>query len=261
MTKNKVSPKLKFFRSSAADIFCATLLFMVLFLSTSCRKPDTERSHPLFVKAERCFEKGDYINAIELYKSYLKTNPDSAKANCQLAVIYQEQSEYILAIFYYEKYLALEPNSSDRKIIENWISFSKKQLFKELDKEYAATEEKTSSTNHEKELLEELNCLKIKNEKMRDFIIRRKKFIYNKKLKKTENSLNRKSPKEFVQKNTEQQFYVVEPGDTFYGISKKLYGTSRYYKFLMKTNRKLLKSPINLVPGDKLIIPPKPKND
>jgi tetratricopeptide (TPR) repeat protein len=263
------SLKSMLFRASTVNIFCVILLFIGLVLSTSCRKSYTEGGHPLFVKAGKCFEKGDYVNAIELYKSYLKINPDSAKANCRLAVIYQEQSEYIQAIFYYEKYLALEPNSSDRKIIEKWISFSKEQLFKKLWEKYRDTEEKTEkpvtpNADHEKELLVELNRLKIKNEKMRDFILRHKDVIYAGSIKKAEKNINKtvneNNTKEPVRKGSDWQFYVVEPGDTFYGISKKFYGTTKYYKLLLEKNRELLKSPINLVPGDKLIIPPKPEN-
>ena len=84
--------------SSFLNIFSVIFLVIGLSLSTSCGKTNTDGNHPLFIKANKCFEKGDYINAVKFYKSYLKVNPDSVKTNYQLAVIYQEQGEYIQAI-------------------------------------------------------------------------------------------------------------------------------------------------------------------
>ena len=94
------------------------LLWMGLLLLTSCNKSNVDGRHPLFIKAQNCFNRGNYPSAIKYYKDYLKINPDSAKTNYQLGVIYQEEGEYIQSIFFYEKYLVLEPESSDRKITE-----------------------------------------------------------------------------------------------------------------------------------------------
>ena len=254
-----------FFRSSAVKLVSIILLFTGLFLSTSCGKSGTDGVHPLFIKAQTSFEKGDYINALNLYKRYLKINPDSVKANYQLAVIYQEQEEYIQAIYYYEKYLALEPNSSDKIIIEKWISSSKEQLFKELEKKYTNTGEKLSeekkSTNynndHKKNLEKELSRLKMKNEKMRDFILRHKDTISSEDVQKT---AKRDDPLRGTHKNNKEQIYTVKSGDTLYEISKIFYGTPKYYKFLLETNKKRLNFSTKLMPGDKLVIPPKPGN-
>ena len=222
-------------------------------------------AHPLFIKAQNCFENGEYSNAVTFYKKYLNINPASVKANYQLAVIYQEQSEYIQSIYYYEKYLTLDPNSSDKKIIQEWINSSKKQLFKELEKKYTsneATEASTPNPDHEKELLKELNTLKTKNEKMRDFIIRHKDAIYAERVKNNVEkvSVKQKNATETANQINELQSYTVEPGDTLYGISKKVYGSVKYHKLLLRKNRKKLKDSVKLVPGDILTIPPKPSS-
>ena len=75
----------------------------------------------MFIKAQSCYEKGDYINSIKLYKNYLKINPNSIKANYQLAIIYQEQGKYIQAIFHYEKYIELKPDADDKGQVKTWI--------------------------------------------------------------------------------------------------------------------------------------------
>ena len=291
------------FRSSAINIFSIILLFVSLCLSVSCKKNSIDGRHPLFVKAQKCFEKGEYTNATKLYENYLKINPDSAKTTYQLAVIYQEQCKYIKAIFYYEKYLALEPDSSDKEIIEKWISSSKEQLLRELEKKITDTRKKTntaiiSSNDREKELLEELKHLKTKNKEMRSFIIRHKKSIFEARkfskldrnplslklnseskhttsqnknkptytysgiAKKTDknNTTNQIKVHRTAQKNMGALSYTIEPGDTLYGISKKFYGTVKFYKLIIEKNKKQLNSSTKLLPGNKLIIPSKPDN-
>ena len=133
------------------------LLCMVLLLVASCKRSAIDNSHPMFIKAQNCYNDGDYSDAINFYKRYLIVNPDSAKANYQLAAIYQEQGEYIQAIFYYEKYLTLKPESSDKKIVKEWIESSKQQLLKKLEKSTRA-----DSVDTPQKLLEELGKLKIK---------------------------------------------------------------------------------------------------
>ena len=49
--------------------------------------------------------------------------------------------------------------------------------------------------------------------------------------------------------------YVVRPGDSLSMISRKMYGTSKYYKLIYNANRDTLKSEEALAVGQKLRIP------
>ena len=93
---------------------------------------------------------------------------------------------------------------------------------------------------------------------MRDFIVRHKDAIYSANnempVKKNESILVK-------QESIDSRLYTIEPGDTLYGISKKFYGTSKFYKLLMEENKDRLSSPTKLVPGTKLLIPPKPSEE
>ncbi len=51
--------------------------------------------------------------------------------------------------------------------------------------------------------------------------------------------------------------YVVQNGDTFYSLSKRFYGTSKYANKLFEYNRDLVKKPENLKIGMELKIPEK----
>jgi len=53
----------------------------------------------------------------------------------------------------------------------------------------------------------------------------------------------------------EEAFYVVKKGDTLQKISDKVYGTTKRWKNIYEANRKVLKSPNKIKPGQKLVIP------
>lgn len=56
--------------------------------------------------------------------------------------------------------------------------------------------------------------------------------------------------------NDGKRFYTVEKGDTLFEISRKMYGTVKYYKKLLQANSETIKSEKNLRPGQVLVIPP-----
>ena len=246
LQENKKLKKSSFFKK----IYYAFIIAL-LTVSCSCKRKIIDGGHPLFIKAQNEYEDGKYIAAAELYKKYLKINPDSAKANFQLGAIYQEEKEYIQAIFYYERYLDLEPNSSDRNVIEQWIISSKKQLLDELEKKYNK-KIKPKERENETKLLKELDQLKQKNEKMKEFIIKHKDVLSN------TQELNQEQKNNKTEYD-EQQVYIVEPGDTYYGISKKVYGTAKYFRHIWEHNKRV-NSTQKLRPGEKLIIPVLPTN-
>jgi nucleoid-associated protein YgaU len=70
-----------------------------------------------------------------------------------------------------------------------------------------------------------------------------------------------KEPKKVKNKtaNKEMLSYTVKKGDSLSSISRKCYGSSRYYKFLFEENRKQLPYMKALKPGQILKIPANPK--
>jgi nucleoid-associated protein YgaU len=54
---------------------------------------------------------------------------------------------------------------------------------------------------------------------------------------------------------TTEQSYTVKSGDTLSRISRKFYGSSKYYRHIMNANKTLLKTAKDLRPGQQLIIP------
>jgi len=62
-----------------------------------------------------------------------------------------------------------------------------------------------------------------------------------------------------LSKATDEQIYKVVSGDNLSKISKKFYGTDRFYKYIYEANKDKMKSPQAVRVGQKLIIPPRPE--
>ena len=60
-------------------------------------------------------------------------------------------------------------------------------------------------------------------------------------------------------KNIETRVYTVKKGDSLSAISRRFYGSSRYYKLIFDANRDVLTSETSLLPGQVLKIPERKK--
>ena len=67
--------------------------------------------------------------------------------------------------------------------------------------------------------------------------------------------MNQKAEKK-LPKATIPPSYVVQPGDSLYAISKKIYGDATHIESIFSANRDTLKSKNSLKVGQKLRIPP-----
>jgi len=210
-------------------IYCLALL-------VSCNKSyDNDGKHPFFIKAENCYNDGKYEEATSLYQKYLDINPKSSKTNYRLANISQQKKDYIQAVCHYEKYLTLNPNSSDRKIIEKWILASKESLAKQLAEQYPDSSR--------------INT----NKKEMGTPIKQKYELQKPQLSISEAVTN--NPKENEKQSLPVKYYTVQEGDTLQKISRKLYGSSKYYKLIIEANQNTLKGSTIVRIGNKIIIP------
>ena len=233
--------------------FCRKVTFIAFALMSCCiillvacdNSYDTDGKHPLFVKAENFYDDGKYDEAIPFYQKYLDINPKSSKASYRLANIFQQKKNYIQAIFYYEKYLTLNPNSSDKEIMEKWIQASKESLAKQLFEQYP----NSSNVNADKT---KMVVVERKNEKLQDIISKQKN-----EPQKVDSSVSETLAGN-VHKNDKQstsvKYYTVQEGDNFQRISRKFYGSSKYYKLIIEANKDTLKGSTVLKIGDKIII-------
>ena len=231
-----------------------SLLFLLLgcfFFLCSCGSNDTsDGRHPIFIKAESLYNEGKINESYFLYEKYLQLNPKSAKASYRLALISQDRGDFVKAIYYYEKYLELDPNSSDREIIEKWIIASKKSLVKEITKQDPIIENVNTSDsiiNPNTEILQ----LKEKNEEL----VRQLRTLQAEQKNISDTLKQQNAPLLLETQRQNSKVYVVEEGDNLYKISKKFYGSNKYYKQILEANKDKLKGSSSIKLGDKLIIP------
>ena len=244
----------KHFKTNTFSIL--SVIVLCSLLSVSCSKKQDNIGNPYYIKAENCYNSGNYDKAIIFYKKYLFLFPYSQKASYKLASIYQEQEDFINAIYYFKKYLMLAPNSQDKPIIEKWIDASELSLYKELENEYSDTEYTNQLNNTEDaDMKQKLIKLRKKNRLMRNFILKHKYAIIE---SRKSNLVNIQKKVDIHTKNniSTARTYKAKTGDNLYKIAEKLYGASKYYKLIWDANKDKLKKPSNLHPGDILIIPP-----
>ncbi|HBM17181.1 MAG TPA: hypothetical protein DD381_12685 [Lentisphaeria bacterium] len=226
---------------SILKLFC---ILLYLFISSCDNSENPDGRHPVFIKAENFYDEGNIKDAYQLYERYFQLNPKSAKASYKLALISQDRGDYVKAIYYYEKYLELDTNSSDRKIIQKWIEASKKSLVKEISRDSPVSID--SSINKTVIADTEVAILKEKNEELQKQLD----------LLKESKNIDTDTAKQQLSFQTQQSIkYIVEEGDTLYKISRKFYGSIKYYKQIIEVNKETLKGGTSIKPGDILIIP------
>jgi nucleoid-associated protein YgaU len=55
----------------------------------------------------------------------------------------------------------------------------------------------------------------------------------------------------------EEQYYVIEKGDTLWAIARKFLGDGNRYPEVFEANREVIIDPDKIFPGQKIRIPPK----
>jgi hypothetical protein len=55
----------------------------------------------------------------------------------------------------------------------------------------------------------------------------------------------------------EEQYYVIEKGDTLWAIAKRFLGNGNRYPEIFEANKEVILDPDKIFPGQKIIIPPK----
>lgn len=93
-------------------------------------------SGPLDEEKEPHYELGksrvnamDYGGAIKAFEESLETNPHSAQAHYQLAILYENQeSDPAAAIYHYQEYLKYDPKAENAEVINQHIATCKQQL-------------------------------------------------------------------------------------------------------------------------------------
>jgi len=90
-----------------------------------------EQKDPHFLTGQNRVNSMDYKGAIESFEQALETNPRSASAHFELALLYeQKENNPAAAIYHYERFLQLRPDSDRADVVKPRITACKQELAK-----------------------------------------------------------------------------------------------------------------------------------
>lgn len=212
-------------------------------LITSCSPPN-ENAHPVFLKAQKMFEDGEFDNATNGYQEYLDFNRKSSLTHRKLAELYRDYlDDPFLAAYHYRQLLHYDSNYPDKEAIEIWIASAERDFAKKIQEK----------NPHDFISKEEVGKLKSDRERLIVYAIKLKKqnAIL---LKSRKGGVFASSDKEYIASGV-KEIYTVKSGDNLQKISREVYGKSKYYRLIFDANRDSMRSESQLKIGQKLNIP------
>jgi len=250
-----------------------------------------EKSHPLFIKAGKEKSAGSYKEAARCYEEFLLICPKSSLTHHELGNLYSDfLNEPLKGVYHYRKWMEMNPddktNFEDVRVLADT---AQKNLFKQLQETYRDSAESRQPQEDVQKLRDQLaqlrNELKLseeQNQKMKETLQGIK--AEREKLNAQTNAQNRKKlaaaqnadkagrpgqaqaqnaaakkndPKTAEQNKTAApKTYQVQPGDTLSKISRKCYGSTKYYRLIAEANSSKIGPKLQIRVGQVLVIPP-----
>ncbi len=256
-----------------------------MFILSSCGDyVGKEKTHPLFVKAGTAKSAGNYQEAAKCYEDFLLICPKSAVTHFELASVYGDNLDSPLkAAYHYEKYLEMNPNdTTNAEDIKNFAAAARKNLFKKMVEEYkndpALMKGSSEETEKIKERLDKYIAYSKALEEQNTIMKQRLRTIAGERTDagktaaktagKTGSSKTAGDAATSTGKSAKTTTaagaaaggtsYKVVAGDTLVGVSRKIYGSPKYYKLIADANKDVLGKSMQLRVGQTLKIPALP---
>ena len=197
------------------------------------------RSSQLTQDADSKSAQGDFARAIDLYEAALDDSPRCAEIHYKLALLYDDKlNDPVSALHHFKRYLALSPNGPHANEVKNSMKHDEIAALTALSGDSViprseAAQLRNENLNLRKQLEARTASLRIGSEKSQ-----------------TKDTSSKKN----ASKKGDRR-YVVQPGDTFFSISRKFYKSSNHWKEIRDANEKNIRDPKKLTVGQTLIIP------
>ena len=234
------------------------IFFLLIFLS-SCEQDGLivkEENDSGFQRALSLLKVGNDEDALEEFLAVTRRTMHCPKSHLQVGMLFlnlESRKDPVAAIYHFQRFLLLENNSKEAPKVRQLIVTAEREIIRELPGEPYA------------DYLDSLN-LREKNNRLMievaDLKARLGLPLTERDIRDNESPLPVRNSKVQQIKN-EPSFvtpplartYVVQKGDSLYGISRKFYGDSSYIEQIFQANRNSLSSKDSLKLGQKLIIP------
>ena len=114
---------MEFFNRTAFCAFAAGLGFALGGCEPSGQNAADDEKEPHFVLGQNRVNAMDYSGAVEAFEESLETNPHSAPAHYQLAMLYSEhETNPVAAIYHYQQYLRFDPKAPNAAAVQRVIT-------------------------------------------------------------------------------------------------------------------------------------------
>ena len=252
-----------------------------------------EKSHPLFIKAGKEKSAGEYKEAARCYEEFLLICPKSSLTHHELGNLYSDYlNDPLKGVYHYRKWMEMNPNDKTNfEDVRILAETAQKNLFKNLKEEYKDSAENQSAAEELQKLKAQLeqvqNTLKMseeQNQKMKETLLavkaeREKEnariTAQNQKnlaaaeknqAKPAAQAASKPAAKTTVSSKTAGsgqtpaagKTYKVQPGDNLSKISRKCYGSSKYFRLIAEANSGKIGPKMQVRVGQTLVIPPLP---
>lgn len=234
-------------------------IFLLLIFLSSCEQGGPvvkEENDSGFQRALSLLKVGNNEDALEEFLAVTRRTMHCPKSHLQVGMLFlslESRKDPVAAIYHFQRFLLLENNSKEAPKVRQLIVTAEREIIRELPGEpYADYLDSLDLREKNNRLMREVADLKARlglpsNE--RD-------------IRHTGSSVPVRKPKVLKFKTDPSPIaphrartYVVQKGDSLYGISRKFYGDSSYIDQIFQANRNSLTSKNNLKLGQKLIIP------
>jgi LysM repeat protein len=220
-------------------------------------RDNAEESNPDIRKGLEQAQLKKWTEAARYFNEALENNPELARPDLELALIYQQQTkDYIRAIYHYQRYLEKRPGTEKKELIADWI--------RQAEISFAAEIGETAG-----DISEEIVRLTRENNLLRQQLARMAAPSIQKPLPEPkpepkpepvaatpEPTPVSKEPIRRVQTPAPiPETYQVLPGDTLSKIARTVYGDSSKWKDIYGANMDKMQNENDLKAGQIITIP------
>ena len=234
-------------------------IFLLLIFLNSCEQGGPvvkEENDSGFQRALSLLKVGNNEDALEEFLAVTRRTMHCPKSHLQVGMLFlnlESRKDPVAAIYHFQRFLLLENNSKEAPKVRQLIVTAEREIIRELPGEpYADYLDSLDLREKNNRLMREVADLKARlGLPLNERDIRDSGSSVPVRNLKVHQFKTDASPIASPRART----YVVQKGDSLYGISRKFYGDSSYIDQIFQANRNSLTSKNSLKLGQKLIIP------
>lgn len=256
-------------RGGFLRLILAGLMFCSLILCGCSNGTDaTDEENPLVRKGLEQVHLKNWDKAVELFRKALNKDPELARPDLELALIYhQYKDNFVYAIYHYEQYLDKRPETEKKPLIRDWIRQAKISLAGEIGRTAG------DISGELVRLRRENNLLRQQLEAFSDKSIPAPKVASVKTLVDDPPEILQPDPEPVIETpeptpvspqpvqriqtpKPEIRTYKVLPGDTLMRIARSVYGDGTKWRRIYEANLDSMENENDLKVGQIIRIPP-----